>query len=120
MSFMERLAGRRDSGVAGNVSRLLATLPGCAPAQPWLGIPADPGLGSGGLETLRLAVLAAVVHGEPRLRRVEVVASAGTEGVVQLVVRAEHGDGSEVALTARLGDGIVQVGAADTASKERT
>lgn len=111
MSLLERLAGKAaaDSGVEGNLRRLLASLPGCAPAQPWLGIPLDPGLGSGGLESLRRAVLAAVVHGEPRLRQVEVTAEAGSEGVARLVVRAERVDGSGVAFAARLGDGVVQV-----------
>jgi hypothetical protein len=110
MSLLERLSGRPESGLAGNLRRLLATHPGCAPAQPWLGVPADPGLGSGGLEHLRRAVLAAVVHGEPRLRRVEVSAVGGAEGVARLVVRAECGDSSEVSLAARIGDGLVHVG----------
>lgn len=112
MSLLERLAGKPATGVEGNLRRLLATLPGCAPAQPWLGIPADPGLGSAGLEELRRAVLAAVSHGEPRLRRVEVSAEAGDDGVARLQVRAERTDGAGVAITARLGEGRVQVGTA--------
>lgn len=106
MSFLEPGA---PTGVVGNLHRLLGTLPGCAPAQPWLGIPADPGLGSGGLEALRQAVQTAVVHGEPRLRRIEVSAEAGAEGVARLVVRAEHPTGAGVAFAAQLGDGIVRV-----------
>lgn len=108
MSLLERHgSGARDprASIEANLRRLLAVHPGTAPAQPWLGVPVDPGLGSAGLERLRQAVAVAIAHGEPRLSGVRVEATAASDGAALVSIRAEG-----LSLEARLGDGGVAIG----------
>lgn len=100
-ALLERLVARPSpalpASVLGNLARLLAAHPGMAAAQPWLGVPVDPGSGQAGLERLRAAVAEAVRLGEPRLAAVRVEVESGPDGCARIRVEASAA-GAQVAM----------------------